>query len=174
MDGATARPHGPSLALPRLNSTRSISTQLDSVNLDSTRLDSTRLDLSSRRHGRRDSEITWALARRSYEALVELFAGRVALERTELSDEHDHWSVWSMDSMGRVLGEFGEAFTSGQAAGVAGGGLRSAARRIKASTSNSRCAQRAGALGGQHEQRQPEVDQDENMSDNLTPRAEMT
>ena len=46
-------------------------------------------------HGRQDTEITWSLARRSYEALRELRPTSVRLERLEVSDEDDHWSMWS-------------------------------------------------------------------------------
>lgn len=50
-------------------------------------------------HGKQDTEITWGLAKRSYEAVQELRPETVRLKRLEVSDEDDHWSMWSSENV---------------------------------------------------------------------------
>merc|ERR1711971_92553 len=57
-------------------------------------------------HGAYDTEISWALARRSYDALREYNPAGIVLERVEVTDD-DHWSVWDNEEMAsRVLRTF--------------------------------------------------------------------
>ena len=57
-------------------------------------------------HGKHDTEISWALARRSYETLREYNPAGILLERVELTDD-DHWSVWdNHEAAARVLRTF--------------------------------------------------------------------
>ena len=89
-------------------------------------------------HGRRDSEITWALARRSFEALCELYGGRVALDRVEIGDDDDHWSIWDAEEMGGWLRDFcDEAGRSSSTTAVA---MAATARVATARRKSSLCA----------------------------------
>ena len=84
-------------------------------------------------HGHRDSEISWALARRSYDALGELYRESVVLDRVELWEDEDHWSLWEAEGMGSVLSAFGEALAA-SSAGPGGGKLAKSMRRAALTT----------------------------------------
>lgn len=71
-------------------------------------------------HGKRDSEISWALARRSYDAMCEMYgdvdgsgscAGGAGVELAHVClTDHDHWSIWETPEASQILREFsGEA-----------------------------------------------------------------
>lgn len=102
-------------------------------------------------HGRRDSEITWALGRRSYEAVCELYAqgggGSVTLERVELGEDDDHWSIWDAAEMGGWILDFCRAATAAP--------MSTARRRLPASatkcTSSSRLAGETDENAPQHQ-----------------------
>lgn len=56
-------------------------------------------------HGKADTEISWGLARRSYEALRELNPEGITLRRVEATED-DHWSVWDGDEAAALLRAF--------------------------------------------------------------------
>ena len=55
-------------------------------------------------HGKSDTEVSWGLARRSYEMLRDAGPG-IKLHRVELTDD-DHWSMWETDEAAAVLKAF--------------------------------------------------------------------